>query len=167
MNRTETFKRTKTVRSMHFAHPAEEIFPLLCPVREYDWIEHWQCAMIFSQSGVAEAGCVFTTDFPGDGPATWVCTRYEPPLRIDYTTFSAAGYVRTLEIVLQPDETEKELAQNELIGCGIQWILRFTPLTPSGSRAVDALTPEKLQADLARLEKELAHYLAQGEMLRH
>ena len=30
------------------------IFPLLCPVREYEWIEPWSCDMVFSESGVAE-----------------------------------------------------------------------------------------------------------------
>ncbi|MGI9537489.1 MAG: hypothetical protein ACR2PB_10480, partial [Desulfocapsaceae bacterium] len=41
----------------------EKVFPLLCPVREYEWIPQWQCEMIYSRSGVAELGCVFSTDF--------------------------------------------------------------------------------------------------------
>ena len=38
----------------------EQVFPLLCPTREYDWIETWQCELIYSDSGFAEPGCIFT-----------------------------------------------------------------------------------------------------------
>jgi hypothetical protein len=29
---------------------SEMIFPLLCPQREYDWIESWKCNIIYSKS---------------------------------------------------------------------------------------------------------------------
>jgi len=38
----------------------EKIFPLLCPAAEYDWIENWDCELVFSRSGVNEEGCIFT-----------------------------------------------------------------------------------------------------------
>src|SRR2546427_12204443 len=41
--------------------PPEIVFPMLCPVREADWVPGWQYKMIYSKSGMAEAGCVFTT----------------------------------------------------------------------------------------------------------
>jgi hypothetical protein len=40
----------------------ERVFPLLCPVREADWIPGWRYKLIYSESGVAELGCVFTTE---------------------------------------------------------------------------------------------------------
>ena len=43
------FKSIRVVKSYTmnvFAAPAE-VFPLLCPVREYEWIEPWSCAMVF------------------------------------------------------------------------------------------------------------------------
>lgn len=56
----------------------EKVFPLLCPVKEYDWIPTWQCNLIYSKSGYAELGCVFSTDF-GDtsGLEIWVVSAYE------------------------------------------------------------------------------------------
>ena len=58
---------------MQLAASPGEVFPLLCPVREYEWIDVWQCEMIHSASGVAEAGAVFRTAFPQDGPPdVWV-----------------------------------------------------------------------------------------------
>ena len=44
----------------NYAAP-EKVFPLLCPVREADWIPGWQYELVYSESGVAELGCVFTT----------------------------------------------------------------------------------------------------------
>lgn len=45
----------------------EQIFPLLCPIREYDWIENWSCDLIYSDSGFAECDCVFRTINSGTG----------------------------------------------------------------------------------------------------
>ena len=38
-----------------------QIFPLLCPVREADWIPGWETDWVISNSGVAEPGCMFQT----------------------------------------------------------------------------------------------------------
>jgi hypothetical protein len=55
----------------------EKVFPLLCPVREYEWIEGWNCDMLYSESGVAEDNCVFRTHLPDRGEATWVVSKYD------------------------------------------------------------------------------------------
>ena len=54
--------------------PPEKVFPLLCPVREADWVPGWQYRLIYSDSGCAEDGCVFAT--PNDtGPETiWMAS---------------------------------------------------------------------------------------------
>src|SRR6266540_2991762 len=38
------------------------VFPLLCPVREYEWFNGWKCTMVYSESGVAENNNVFYTN---------------------------------------------------------------------------------------------------------
>lgn len=38
---------------------AEEIFPLICPVKEYDWIPNWKCKLIFCPNGKNEKDVVF------------------------------------------------------------------------------------------------------------
>jgi hypothetical protein len=35
------------------AAPPDRVFPLLCPVRERDWLEGWEADMVYSASGVA------------------------------------------------------------------------------------------------------------------
>lgn len=55
----------------------EEVFPLLCPVREADWIQGWDPIVVVSETGIAEADCVFTTAAaPTD--SVWYITRHEP-----------------------------------------------------------------------------------------
>jgi len=62
------------------AAPAAALFPLLCPVREYEWIEGWTCRLLHTASGLVEPGCVFVTD-RADGPTTWVTVEHDPRAR--------------------------------------------------------------------------------------
>lgn len=69
-------RRTVVSHVMQLAAAPGEVFPLLCPVREYEWIEGWDCEMIYAATGKAEAGAVFRTAFPaGSPPDTWVISR--------------------------------------------------------------------------------------------
>ncbi|MCT4618260.1 MAG: hypothetical protein N4A62_02615 [Marinisporobacter sp.] len=54
----------------------EEIFKLLCPVREKEWLQGWDYKMIYSESGFAEKGCIFETD-NDFGSYQWVMTKYD------------------------------------------------------------------------------------------
>jgi len=63
------------------AASADRLFPLLCPVREYEWIEGWECELVHTASGLVEEGCVFVTRRPGEGTTTWVTTVHDPAAR--------------------------------------------------------------------------------------
>lgn len=137
---------------LSFTGTPEEVFPLLCPVREYDWIPDWSCTMVHSVSGVAELGCIFTRE-RGE---TWITTRYEPPVRIDYTIVLPGLTVRTLSFVLQatgPRATSAALR---------------TTATALGQAGVDEVlgwTADD-QRRLWRLSEEQAnHYLSTGTLL--
>ena len=94
------FKASRITRE--FSHqvqaPPEQVFPLLCPVREHDWIPYWECQLVYSASGKAEDGCVFCTDLPDHGRAIWTVSRYEPPRRIQFVVTYPASHVEKLEI---------------------------------------------------------------------
>ena len=53
------------------------VFPLLCPVREADWIDGWNPILVLSQSGYAEQDCVFVTDAKVHD-SIWYITRHDP-----------------------------------------------------------------------------------------
>ncbi len=64
-----------------------KVFPLLCPVREADWIHGWNPVVVLTQSGYAEQDCVFITDAKVHD-AIWYVTRHDP----------ARGFVEMIKI---------------------------------------------------------------------
>ncbi len=66
--------------------PVDEVFPLLCPKREEEWIEGWVPGtydLKYSDSGTNEKNCVFQESFTqaflfgAASPTTWVTTAYD------------------------------------------------------------------------------------------
>ncbi len=70
-------KRVSRSYTQTLVAPPEAVFPLLCPVREADWIPDWDALLVVSTSGVAEEDCVFITEAGAD-KTFWYTTRYEP-----------------------------------------------------------------------------------------
>jgi hypothetical protein len=56
----------------------DEVFPLLCPVREVEWLDDWTYRMIYSASGLVEAGAVFETAIAAEPATIWVVSRHDP-----------------------------------------------------------------------------------------
>ena len=137
------------------ATPAE-VFPLLCPVREYDWIEQWQCHVAYSDSGVAENNCIFITNLWSEREV-WVVSRYEPEKGIEFVVTSVAGVVMKLDISLENGGGGKTK---------LHWRRTFTGLSDDGNTFVTAMTEEKFLEQMRGLEMMLKHYLDTGEMLK-
>jgi hypothetical protein len=134
-----------------------QVFPLLCPVREHDWIPTWRAQIVHSHSGLAELDCVFITQSPSDGERTWVCTRFEPSDAIEYTAFSTLGYVMHLTIALE--------AQGEG-GTNVSWSRRFIAVNGEGKAWIDAIPSPRMAEATGALAKLLEYYLVNGSMLR-
>lgn len=80
-------KRAQSVQTIGISAPLEKVFPLLCPEREKEWLDGWAYNMIFSDTGFAEDGCVFTTGPQGKN-TVWVVSVYDPDAgRIEFTRF--------------------------------------------------------------------------------
>lgn len=137
--------------------PPSRVFPLLCPVREYDWIFDWTCEMVHSKSGVAELDCVFRTNFPDSPGSVWTCSRYEPDRAIDYVVFCPGMHVQHLSIRLSevsPDKTR------------LEWTRLFTAISPDGDTALEEAAATRLPAIDAKLKESLQHYFATGTIWR-
>ena len=145
-------------RVCHFSVPAtpEQVFPLLCPVLEYRWIPGWRCAVLHSNSGVAEEDCVFRTDFPDQGPMTWVVSRYEPPARIEFTCFVAGSHVQRLKIALHAGAG----------GTRLDWTHRWLALGPRGEARLASWSADAPAKKMDNLRRLLTHYLQTGSMLQ-
>lgn len=138
------------------AAPAADVFVLLCPVRERDWLEPWACEMVHSASGVAELDAVFVTDFPDRGRGIWTCSRYEPPHLVEYVVTWSTQVVDHLRIELEPDSAT---------GTSLTWTRTFTGLDEQGNRHIEEQIAPQAEIQLHVVERVLAHYVETGEML--
>lgn len=147
-------RATRTYTQRLVAAPSV-VFPLLCPVREADWIEGWNPPLVVSSSGVAEPDCVFTTSAePID--AVWYVTRHEP----------AAGFVEMLKIT--PTVTACRLTiQLRAVEGGSEADVTYshTSLGPAGDAFVASFTEEFYRNFMQDWEAQVNHYLLHGAAL--
>jgi hypothetical protein len=144
--------RTYTQR---LAAPPDAVFPLLCPVREADWIPGWDPRLVVSNSGVAEADCVFVTP-AAMGEAIWYVTRHEPQ----------AGFVEMIRIA--PAVTACRLTiqlRSTADGCEVDVTYTHTSLGPQGDEFVASFTDDFYRRFMQEWEARLDHYLRHGSLL--
>ena len=154
-----TFKALRKTRrkKMTITARPDQVFPLLCPVREYEWIEPWQCDMIYTESGVAENNCVFSTDLPDrGGPELWTVSRYERNRCIEFVRFSPGEKIVKLDIHLNGTASGH---------CEILWRKVFTGISENGNRVVETLADSQFDIETQMIEKMLNHYLQTGQRL--
>lgn len=148
-------RATRTYTQRLVADPAT-VFPLLCPVREADWIKGWNPPLVVSSSGVAEPDCVFTTTAE-PGNAIWYVTRHEP----------AAGFVEMLKIT--PDVTACRLTiqlRPAAAGSEADVTYSHTSLGPKGDAFVASFTESYYREFMQDWESRLNHYLRHGMALQ-
>ncbi len=147
--------RVRFQATQHVSADPETIFPLLCPVREYDWIPAWSCELVYTESGVAEEGCIFQTDMQGaEGTDTWVVSRYEPPRRISFVRVHPLRALR-YDIQLEPGGD----------GTTLRWEQEITALDENGDEHVAGQREQDFTTMIATAERLLEHYLKTGEAL--
>jgi hypothetical protein len=155
-----TLRSRRVQKVFTFDVPArpEQVFPLLCPVRESEWLDGWSAEMVYAASGVAEDHAVFVTDFSERGRDIWIVSHYDPArLEIGFTIFHAGEHVERLDIALGPDGSG---------GTTNRWTRTYTALTDAGIEALERATGPSLDTRMAGLEAALRHYCATGTCLR-
>ncbi len=155
-NAADPAKRAVIAATMKLCAPPEKVFPLLCPVLEYDWIDGWDCDLVFTQSGVAEQDCVFVTHFPGEEGEVWSVNRYEPHGRIEFTRFLPGKRVMRYVITVEDDGAG---------GSNLVWTKIMTGLSSGALAGLESTAPEQHAAMVERLKRMLGHYLETGKML--
>lgn len=151
------FKSQQIKRSViqQFQAPSGTVFPLLCPVREYEWIEPWQCELLRSDSGIAEKNCIFRTRVPGEASDdVWVISHYEPNTRIEFIRVNALR-VACLSITLIDNGDDSTGAVNELLLVG---------LSDEGNQLLESAA-EGFSFEMRMGEAMLNHYLTTGTRL--
>ncbi|WP_243312504.1 hypothetical protein [Fundidesulfovibrio agrisoli] len=148
-------KRVVLQDVMELSGTPRQVFPLLCPVLEYDWIPGWKCVMIHSDSGVAELDCMFRTDFPGEEGRVWQVSRYEPPQGIGFVSFVPGVMTIALRIGLEAVDGNRTRAE---------WTRVFTALSARGEELLEVYASGGRPHSMAALENYLETYLRTGRM---
>lgn len=155
MNITKPNRVTRTYTQRLVAEPSA-VFPLLCPVREADWIDGWDPISVIAHSGVAEPDCVFVTAAsPND--AVWYITRHERD----------NGFVEMIKIT--PLVTACRLTiQLHAIATGSEAIVTYThtSLGPEGDAFVASFTDDYYRQFMEDWEARINHYLEHGTARR-
>ena len=130
--------------------PPEVVFPLLCPVREADWVPDWDPIIVLSESGAAEPGCVFVTR-DADAEAIWVVTDHDPAAwRLSMVKVVPGHVVGEIRIVLfraGPSQTRARVSYG------------YTALSPAGVAFVEGFTRESFDTFIRAWEDQLNSYL--------
>lgn len=156
---TQPFEAKRVVRTytQHIIATPEKVFPLLCPVREMEWLDGWTYEMIYSESGIAEKGCVFKNKLAGDVDTIWVISSYDPPRYIEFVRITPDAAVVQFDIKLRDNgdgTTDAEITYT------------FTGLTEAGNAYVESFANEKFIGFMSWWEKAMNHYIQTGEMLK-
>ena len=144
---------TRTYTQQLIAEPSK-VFPLLCPVREADWIEDWDPLVVFSDTGVAEQDCVFITRAQPIN-AIWYITRHEPTNFVEMVKITPAVTACKLTIRLVP------------VGRGSEATVTYahTSLGAEGDVFVASFTEEYYRQFMQDWEARINHYLTHGSTL--
>jgi hypothetical protein len=133
--------------------PPERVFPLLCPVREVDWLPGWR----HSQSGVAENGCVFGTPNEDGTETIWVVADYDPTaFRISFVWVRPGMVACRLTIALEARAREKTATHIRFT---------YTALSPEGSKEVEQYSQAWFEDKMRNWETTINRYLRTGQKL--
>jgi hypothetical protein len=137
--------------------PAHAVFPLLCPVREADWIEGWDPDVVYTASGVAENDCVFITG-SGAERAIWTVTQYAPAAGvIEFIKTAPELTVARIHIRVTPHDAQS---------CSAEITYQHTALSAAGATFIADFSAEKYVEFMRAWEARVNHYLSSGTMLR-
>jgi hypothetical protein len=151
----ERFVAKRIVRRFSFAvdAPPEVVFPLLCPVREREWIQGWKAEMIYSESGLVENNCIFTTENRHFGEAIYVTSRYEKGI-VEFVIFFPGKCIQKLDVVLTPGAGG---------GTNLLWSRTYTGLSAEGNALVEQITEGVFREQTAVLATALRRYCKERE----
>jgi hypothetical protein len=154
------FKARRILRSETITVQAkpDDVFSLLCPVRESEWLDGWDYTLIYSESGYAEKGCVFISRSPGEQDTIWLITKRDPLARtITFSRVTPGSRVTELHIQVQG------LARDS---CRVTVSYEVTAITDEGNRYIAALSVERFRKSMAFWEKSLNYYVRTGQKLQ-
>ncbi len=135
----------------------EKVFPLLCPVREAEWVPGWQYRMVYSCSGVAELDCVFVTPEQDGGETIWQCTEYDPEgFAIVFAWVRPEVMTAQIRIRLEARTDGK---------CDTHITYSYTALSEHGAAEVRRMNQAWFEQKMKSWQTAINHYLHTGKLI--
>ena len=143
--------------TQHNTGNIDEVFPLLCPVREKDWLQGWEYRMIHSTSGIIEENCVFVTPYDEDKETIWHVTRYDPAhYFIEFVRMTPGENV--VKITIRLEEVDESLTRAKIS-------YQYTALSKEQNLFIENELEQSFSDSMSWWEKAMNHYLRTGLML--
>jgi len=150
-------KMTREYRQTINALP-EKVFPLLCPVREAEWLDGWRYHMIYSESGLVEEGAVFSTPFEGEEDTVWMVTKHDTKTHaVEFARFTHNSRTCLLRIAVKPKDESSSY---------VYVSYTYTGITPAGNDFINGFTEEVFLEAVTFWEKSMNYFLKTGEKLK-
>ena len=147
---------SKTYKQINNAKP-EVVFPLLCPVREKEWIDGWDYKMIFSKSGLIEKDCVFSTPHHENEETIWYVTVHDTVnYKLEFVRFTLNEAVVKINIKLDDNG-------NGTTSSNITY--QYTALNESKNSWIKEKFDIEFKENMIWWEKAINYYIAKGEKL--
>lgn len=136
----------------------DKVFPLMCPVREADWLDGWEYKMIYSESGLVEKNCVFTTPSQGDTDTIWQVIEHDKEKHVvEFLRVTPNENIVRIHIKLY--ELSKKQTKTKIT-------YQYTSLNQEQSDFIENELENTFKQSMLLWEKAINHYLATGEMLK-
>ncbi len=146
---------SREYKQINYGDP-NEVFPLLCLVRESDWLPNFHADVIYSLTGISEDGGIFQTDDDDGNQIPWIITRYEPNKLIEMIYL--VPDVRVVRINIQLTPKNKQLTE-------INIIYTQTGLSEKGNIEVNKFTEERFNEQMDYWEKAINYYLKNNKLI--
>lgn len=153
------FKARRVSRSYsQTIHASPEIvFPLLCPVREAEWLDGWTYHLIYSESGYAEEGCVFSTSYQGEKDTLWIITKQDKNNHeIQFVRFTPDSRTCVLDILVKPKEDIST----------VYITYTYTAISNEGNLFIQGFTEDKFLDAVRFWETSMNYFLKTGKKLK-
>ena len=135
----------------------KKVFPLLCPVREKDWLDGWDYKMIYSNSGLIEKDCVFTTPNKHGNDTVWQVTQYDK--KNYYIEFlRVTPNINVVKINISLEKINQHQTKTHII-------YRYTALNEKENSFIENKLKDEFRKSMKWWEKALNHYLTTGKKL--
>ena len=134
----------------------DKVHSLICPVKEAEWLDGWDYDLIFSNSGFAEKGCVFTSTSAGEHTIWLITKRDDAAFQTVFVRITPES--RVAEVTVRIEEGGEKASR-------VHINYTITALTEAGNRFIESFTEDNFIKDMKFWEATMNHYLATGRAL--